>query len=510
MSAEKILKTLHPLERKTLPFLKQGILFEDLVKISGLKDVEVMRALQWLNNKKALEIREEISEVLNLDKNGFEYKKKGLPEKKFLKEIKNKALTIQELERKGLSREEINGCIGVLKQKAAVDVKKDKTLTFSITNFGRVFLEKTSLEEKLLSKKFPVNMSGLEDEERFAADNLLRRKGILKKEKIKKKTVELSSLGLKLVKNSSKIGDVSDRLTPAMLKTGSWKKKSFREYDVSINVPKISSGRRHFVNKAINYMKSIWLEMGFTEMKGSIVQSGFWNLDTLFVPQDHPARAMQDTFYVKEPKNAKIPEWYKKVKDVHENGADTGSTGWGGKWSKEEASENMLRTHTTGLSAMYLDKIRSGEYEMPAKFFSVNKVFRNEALDWKHLFEFNQVEGIVIDPNANLKHLKGYLKEFFGKMGFTDIRMRPGHFPYTEPSVEVDVYNPKKKEWIELGGAGIFRPEVTKTLIGIEVPVLAWGLGMERIIVDYFGFKDLRDLYNNKLDLLRNMKEWLK
>ena len=176
--------------------------------------------------------------------------------------------------------------------------------------------------------------------------------------------------------------------------------------------------------------------------------------------------------------------------------------------SKEEAKKVLLRTHTTVLSAQTISRLNKND--LPAKFFSVGKVFRNEALDWKHLFEFNQVEGIVVDPNANLKHLKGYLREFFGKMGYIDIRMRPSHFPYTEPSMEVDVLHPKKNVWIELGGVGIFRPEVVVPLLGEDIPVLAWGLGMPRIISGYFEITDIRDLYKNDLKQIREMKMWMK
>ena len=137
-------------------------------------------------------------------------------------------------------------------------------------------------------------------------------------------------------------------------------------------------------------------------------------------------------------------------------------------------------------------------------------MFRNEALDWKHLFEFYQVEGIVIDPNANLKHLKGYLTQFYKKMGFTKVRMRPAHFPYTYCSLEVDVFHPVKKQWVELGGAGLFRPEVVKSLLGFECPVLAWGQGMGRIISEYWNITDIRDLNKNDLKQIREMKLWLK
>jgi phenylalanyl-tRNA synthetase alpha chain len=219
---------------------------------------------------------------------------------------------------------------------------------------------------------------------------------------------------------------------------------------------------------------------------------------------------MQDTFYLgaEAIEKGKLPKIHKAVKETHESGGKTGSLGWQAPWSEEEARKLLLRTHTTVLSAQTLARLQPED--IPAKFFSVGKVFRNEALDWKHLFEFYQVEGIVVDPDATLKHLKGYLRIFFGKMGYPDVRMRPGHFPYTEPSVEVDVLHPIKKEWVELGGAGIFRPEVVVPLLGKDVPVLAWGLGMARIVPGYFGMTDIRDIYRNDLKQLRELKAWMR
>ena len=176
--------------------------------------------------------------------------------------------------------------------------------------------------------------------------------------------------------------------------------------------------------------------------------------------------------------------------------------------SEEEAKKNVLRTHTTVLSAKTIAALK--KEDLPAKFFSVGRCFRNETLDWSHLFEFNQTEGIVIDPNANFRHLLGYLKEFFKKMGFENARFRPAYFPYCEPSVEIDVWHPGKKVWFELGGAGIFRPEVTVPLLGEDIPVLAWGPGLDRILMDYYEIKDLRELYKNDLNQLRKMKAWVK
>ena len=168
----------------------------------------------------------------------------------------------------------------------------------------------------------------------------------------------------------------------------------------------------------------------------------------------------------------------------------------------------VLRTHTTCLSARTLAELK--KENLPAKFFAIGKCFRNETVDWSHGFEFNQTEGIVVDKDANFRHLLGYLKQFFKKMGFEKVRFRPAYFPYTEPSVEIDVFHPEKKVWLELGGAGIFRPEVTIPLLGEHIPVLAWGPGFDRTLMDYYGIKDLRELYKNDLTKLRNMKFWIR
>ena len=509
MEVEKIAKNLHPLERKVVPYLDKITDFNALVEETGMKDVEVMRALQWLSNKNIIRINVDVKEYIELGKNGRKYKKEGLPERRFLDAIKDKEQAVSILmSNLDFDRNELNICIGMLKSKAAIDIIRGKELIVKITEQGKKLLSKETLEEEFLKKGFPIDLNQLHPEEKFAFDNLSRRKDIVLVNKLKIKHIELTDLGKKLVNVKLTQYSVVDKLSSSMLKDGTWKDKDFRGYDVSINVPKVYGGKRHFVNQAVDYIKRIWLDMGFKEMTGNLVQTGFWDLDSLFVPQDHPARQMQDTFYIKDPAHGKIPNLWKKIKEVHETGADTGSRGWGGKWSEDVAKENLLRTHTTVLSAQTIAKLK--ESDLPAKFFYVGKVFRNESLDYKHLFEFYQVEGIVIDPNANFKHLKGYLREFFTKMGFLDVRIRPAHFPYTEPSAEVEVLHPTHKEWIELGGSGIFRPEVTKPLIGSEVPVLAWGLGMGRIISEYWKINDIRELYKNDLKQIREMKYWIR
>ena len=510
MDIKKLIQTLHPLERKVLPVLDKLNSIKEIAKNTNLQEVEVMRALQWLQNKDIITLKEKLKEIVSLDINGIKYLEKGLPEKRFLQAIKDRELSLDEIKQKsGFSKEEINISLGILKSKAAISIKKDKELKIKITTQGKNLLNKSFLEESFLKKQFPLNIKNLKEEDKFSLNNLKKRKKIIKIDIIKEKIPSLTETGKKIIKQGIAKKDILDSLTSSMLKTSSWKNKNFRHYDVKINVPEISGGKRHFVSQAINYIKRIWLDMGFKEMKGNLVQTSFWDLDALFVPQDHPARDMQDTFYIKNPKYGKLPKKLAaSVKATHENGWTTGSKGWQYKWSENVAKENLLRTHTTVLSAQTIAKLK--EKDLPAKFFSVKRVYRNETLSWKSLFEFIQVEGIVVDPNANFKHLKGYLKEFFKKMGFPDVRVRPAHFPYTEPSAEVDVLHPVKKEWVELGGSGIFRPEMVKPLLGFECPVLAWGLGMERTIMEYYNIRDIRDVYKNDLKQLRETKLWLK
>ncbi|MBS3176891.1 phenylalanine--tRNA ligase subunit alpha [Candidatus Woesearchaeota archaeon] len=503
MDEDKLLASLHPLERQVLAVLNKASTPEEIERLTKLSEVEVMRALHWLKNKDLLTIEVKETDVIELDKNGSDALKNGLVEKRFIRTL-TKPTKIQDLATTiKIDPAEINVCLGILRAKQAIILDKG---IVTRTKQADEFLKNESLEERFL-KKLPIQSTMMSDEDKSALESLKKRKQFVKVEAKKARTIQLSDLGKKVA--GKKITDnFAERLTSEMLKQNAWKDKTFRRYDVALEVPKIFGGRRHFVNEAMLYIKRIWLDLGFEEMEGNMIQTNFWNLDALFVPQDHPARTMQDTFYLKNPREGTLPkELVKKVKAVHENGGDTGSKGWQYAWNEKVATENVLRTHMTVLSAQTLAKIK--KEQLPKKFFSVGRVFRNETLDWSHLFEFHQVDGIVIDPNANFRHLKAYLKIFYQKMGFTDIRLRPAHFPYTEPSVEVDVYDPHHDEWLELGGAGIFRPEVVKPLLGEDIPVLAWGLGLERIISRYYKITDIRDLYRNDLKQIREMKAWM-
>ncbi len=507
MSPERIAESLHPLERKVIVHLKESCSVDDLMKKTGLKQVEVMRALQWLKNKKLVTIEDYSKEVVKLDTNGKTYLKDGLPERRFIKALGSKTANLEQIAKKaGLNKNELRVSIGILRRKNIIYVFRKKDVIVTLTQSGKRFLVEKMDEEKLL-EKLPVEISKLNDAERETLNQLMKRKSIVKIDTIKTKTAQLTQLGQKVLK----IGfeeNVIDKLTPEIIVSKGWKNKKFRRYDIEAPVPEIYVGRRHFVNQAINYVRKVWLEMGFKEMTGNFVQTSFWNFDALFTAQDHPVRDMQDTFFIKKPESGRLPE--KKivdnVKKTHENGYTTGSIGWRYKWNPEEAKKLVLRTHTTVLSARTIASLK--EEDLPAKFFAVGRCFRNETVDWSHLFEFNQTEGIVVG-DVNFKHLIGYLKEFFRKMNYEKIRIRPAYFPYTEMSCEVEVFDPIHEEWVELGGAGMFRPEVVKPLFGREVQVLAWGLGLARIIKNYYQINDLRTFYKNDLKYLRSVKEWL-
>jgi len=490
---DKLIQSLHPLERTVLPTLKIHKDLDSIIKASKLSEVEVMRALQWLENKNILKINQTLKEIIELDKHGEIYIKKGLPEKHFLK-VLEKPLTLNEIQEKAkLDKDELNSCIGILKRDNLIKLGKK----ISITKEGKDYLKTETNQEKFL-KSLPLEKSKLTKEQESTYKELKQRKQLIQTEIKKLRTIELTPLGKKLITQKLET-DLLETITTSMLKTKSWKNKKFRRFDIKGVVPKIYPGKKHFVQQSIEYIKKIWLDMGFKEMQGPLLESAFWNFDALFVPQDHPAREMQDTFFIKGTRE--LPDKAKEVKQAHENS-------WKYKWNPELAKKLVLRTHTTAVSARTLANLKKSD--LPAKFFSVGKVFRNEAVDWKHSFEFTQVEGIVIDPNANFQHLLGFLRAYYKKLGFDRIKFLPAYFPYTEMSVEVRVYNKEKKQWVEAGGAGIFRPEVVKPLLGIDIPVLAWGQGMDRSILDYYGIKDLRDLHKNDLKQIRDMKVWLK
>lgn len=500
---EKLIESLSPNELKILPHLEDNL--TNICKKSNLDKVAVIRAIEYLKNKGIANLNYSKKTIIEIGVNGALYKTRGLPERRLLNLLAQKRIiSLEDAPKQAkLSDDEFKISIGVLKKKALIEIKNKKI----ILSANKEEISKKTLEE-IFIEALPLNKDGLTPEQAFAFKALESRKEIIEIATENILEIEITELGKKLMQKGIQEKNRIEVITPQILRDEKkWKGKKFRRYDVTSPVPEISGGKRHFVHQATDYARKIWTQMGFEEMRGDFVQSSFWNFDALFTPQDHPVREMQDTFFIDKKLNLPEKKIANAVRTCHEKGVG-GSRGWNYSWKEDEAKKAVLRTHTTCLSAQMLAKLKSSD--LPKKFFSIGKVFRNETIDWSHGFEFYQTEGIVVDKDTNFKHLLGYLKQFYKKMGFEKIRFAPAYFPYTEPSVEIHVWHPEKKTWLELGGAGIFRPELTIPLMGSAIPVLAWGIGFDRIITDYYDVKDLRELYKNDFKKLKQKRYWVR
>jgi len=497
---KKLIESLSPHEVKILPYLKEENVSE-IAKRAQVDTVSVMRALEYLQNKGIVKLNHEKKKVVEIGVNGALYRSKGLPERRLLNALDEKRiLQLKDAQKEtGLSAEEFKASIGALKKKALIELKNGKIHLSA----NKEEISKKSLEE-LFIEVLPINYDSLSPEQLFALKTLQNRKEIIEIKEEKKIEIEITKLGEELMASKIKQVDMIEQITPGILKSEkNWKGKKFRRYDVNSPVPMISGGKRHFVNQALDYARKVWTDMGFVEMTGNMVDSSFWVFDALFSQQDHPTREMQDTFFINRKGELPDKQLVKIIKENHEHGVD-GSKGWRYKWDPGIARKMVLRTHTTNLSAQTLYKMQK-QKKYVGKYFAIGKNFRNETVDWSHGFEFYQTEGIVIGEDLNFKHLLGYLKQFYNKMGFEKVRFTPAYFPYTEPSVEIHVWHPEKKIWLELGGAGLFRPEISIPLLGKKIPILAWGQGMDRIVMDSFKIKDLREMYKNDLNKLRKV-----
>ncbi len=501
MEERKLIESLHPLERRVLAVLRDNDCVEDAAGKAGIQPIEAARAFQWLQNKHVLNINEELREEISLGLNGELYKQKGLPETRILKALTDIPMPISHLlEKAHVTLEEINATLGMLKRLNAITITKKDVLLFSITDQG-IKLRATHLpEEKLLTRQYPLDLRELSQDERNALENLRRRKEIVSVNFVKTKKAVLTELGRQILSSKLEL-DTVDRLTKDMLMTKEWKNRTFRRYDVSVNVPKVHGGKKHHYRRFLDEVRMKFISMGFSEMEGPIVETDFYNMDALFMPQFHSARDIHDAYYVKEPKYLKIDQkLVEKVKEAHENGGGTGSKGWQYKFDVQRTHRTLLRTQGTAVSAHILS---SPELRIPGKYFGITRVFRADVIDATHNVDFYQTEGIVIEEGLTLRHLFGLLKLFAQEFADTsEIRIVPGYFPFTEPSCELYAKHPDLG-WVELGGAGIFRPELVKPLTGKEISVLAWGLGIDRLGMFKLGIKDIRALFSHDLNFLR-------
>ncbi|MFX1377393.1 MAG: phenylalanine--tRNA ligase subunit alpha [Promethearchaeota archaeon] len=503
------------LKKQTIEVLKllkkkrSNVVATDIAEEMKIDYIVLMSAVNELIEYNLGGFKEEELYQISLNEEGKKYLISGLPERQILNLILNEGIreiTLDGLLKKSNLEKDIF-YIGISNLKKKRWISQSKA-----SGENKIFLvaeEFPKTEVEIMLKKFEENItldySKMTQAEVKLLDILNKRKLIEKKRKTNR-ILYLTDEGKKT--SVSKIKELIQvsKITSEMLSSGAWKNFDLKPFDVTKPGPLLKAGKIHPLINLINEIREIFLSMGFTEIRGPIIESAFYNFDALFQPQDHPAREMQDTFYLNNPKTAMLPEEDRvlAVRDMHENGGESGSIGWNYKWDIETAKKTVLRTHTTATTMRRLAEYYRNNDEVPVKVFCIDRVFRNEKVDKSHLAEFTQIEGIVIDDNVTLCDLIGLLSEFYRKMGFKKIITRPGFFPYTEPSMEVSVYYDKFGEWLEMGGSGIFRPEVTYPW-GLKEPtrVLAWGQGLERIAIPYYGRKDIRDFYINPLNWLR-------
>jgi phenylalanyl-tRNA synthetase alpha chain len=509
----KLLESLHPLENKVLLSFQQGALSAfELLKSSGLDESRLDMASGWLQSKGLLDVKDEsITSLVSLTETGREFLEKGTPELRIINALREgKQFTVKDIiQTWGMDPSDVSSAVGALKEAKVVQIAQGGILALAPGGdiSGYEFL---SILIQMVADKDQAELSTFSEECKSAIQaNFHKRgksKGIFRITEKKNRLYTLTNDGRELLGMIRERGVVSEEaslLTPEMLKQGTWKNKKFRAYNIALNPPRQSIGRKHPYKEFLDFVKYKFVGMGFEEMRGPLVENEFWDMDALYMPQFHPARNIHDVYFVKEPAACREIEspFGNKVAAAHKNGGKTGSAGWRYPFDIERAKRLILRSQGTAVSARTL---ASGP-KVPGKYFSIARCFRYDSVDATHAPDFYQVEGIVLGEDINFKALLGLLKLFGQEIARAgEFQFRPAYFPFTEPSVELHVKHPELG-WMELGGAGIFRPEVTSPL-GVDVPVIAWGLGLDRMAMVALGIKDIRDLFSRDLDFIRTKK----
>jgi phenylalanyl-tRNA synthetase alpha chain len=480
---------LHPHEKKILAALRElgKSTTGDISKKTGIPEPSVHKAGHWSSIKGLIKYDEKRTEDHKLTPEGNKYLKEGLPEKNLIRLVSQGITRIATLKKK---HPQLSVGLAWAKKKAWINIAENR-------------LTLTPKGEKALTTQTPTErgLAGSINEENR---NELEVRKLIEVTGTREKRLYLTQKGKAHASGIGKIKEEINQLTTEMLRTGSWKGKAFRPYAMDTPVPVVVPGKEHPYTQFINKTRQKLITLGFEETRGPYVESEFWNSDALFMPHDHPARGIHDIFNIKTTKKARVRNRLAlgRVAKTHKRGWITGSSGWG-LWDPDKTLNTILRSHTTSVSARTV----ASKPKIPGKYFTISRNFRPDEIDATHFVEFHQLDGIVLGETLTLKHLVGFLDLIAREVvGAEKRRFRPGYFPFTEPSVELDCYINGK--WVEIGGSGIFRPEVTVPL-GVDVPVLAWGLGMERLSMLKLGAKDIRELYSDDLEWLRK-KEMVK
>jgi phenylalanyl-tRNA synthetase alpha chain len=483
---------------------------EQLISVCGLSDAAVMRNALTLQETGLLNIYAATQSIIRLTDEGKVYAVDGLPERRLVLVVMalgGSADLKVAAERAGLQVQFIQIALGWLIRKKWVSYNSQNNMVSILKEQLQGGVVGEGSDEALLKflagsgSEQGVVFDELSDVFKADAEQLKKRKLV---------TIEVKTTRFLQITDEGKMAlsegrvvesDVS-QLTPELIITGKWRTAKLQRYNIEAPVAKAWPGKKHPYLCFLDEVRSKLVALGFQEMMGTSVETCFFNFDALNMPQNHPAREPSDIYYIKDPRFGDISGHdvaVKNVKETHENGWQTGSTGWGYKYSFEVAQRLILRGHSTCLSARTLE---SGCVQIPGKYFSIARVYRPEVVDRTHLSEFNQVEGFIVNSELNLKDLLGILGRFAVELAGADkVRFKPDYFPFTEPSVELSAFK-EGYGWVEFGGSGIFRPEVTKPL-GVDAPVIAWGLGVDRLFMMRHGIEDIRMIFSSNLDWLR-------
>lgn len=515
MDIQTIIKNLHPLETRVLRTYKpaEELTAAKLQKELSYKEGHANQAFSWLSGKElAVVVRKENHVFYEITTLGKSYAQNGTPEQRiisFLKEAGPQALP-QIAQSLSIDNKDTGSAFGTLSKEGILAMDAEKKVAFT----GKELSKRISIIETLLKKAADtdnglINQEDLNPSEIEAINTLAKKRGasdaafrIMERETV---VYTLTKEALEVEKALEKAGITGDEigtLTSKMLTSGDWKKGAFRGYNISVPPARIIPGRTNPYVSFLESVKDKLCSLGFEEFDGPLVETEFWNSDALFMPQFHAARDIHDAYSVKNPSHAKTIEepFLSNVAAAHMNGGNTGSRGWNYQFDKDFTRRLILRSQGTVLSAHQLAKAK-----IPGKYFGIARCFRYDKVDATHLSDFYQTEGIVLGDEVNLKTLLGFLEMFAVEIaGATDVKYVPGYFPFTEPSIEVHIKHPVLG-WFELGGSGIFRPEVTKPM-GIDVPVLAWGIGIDRMALMALGLNDLRELFSNDIEQVRLRK----
>jgi phenylalanyl-tRNA synthetase alpha chain len=481
---------------------------EQLIGACGFPDTAVMRTALTLQEKSYITIHAEHQNVIKLTAEGKQYAKNGLPERNLIltvAQLRGTADLQKAAKQAGIEPQFIQIALGwAIRKKWAIYASENNTIRISEPLLHQAFIPEGCDETllKYLNDKKQATLEDLNSSELIEAAEQLKKRQLLTIEPKTARTLQITPQGKKAAMESKTAPQEITQLTPELIITGKWHTAKLQKYNIQAPVAKTYPGKKHPYLQFLDEVRAKLVNLGFQEMAGTSVETSFFNFDALYTPQDHPARETSDIYYIKDPQYGDISQHATTVQHVaetHENGWKTGSTGWEYKYSLLTAQRLILRGHGTCLSARTLE---SKNLEIPSKHFSIARVYRPEITDKTHLSEFNQVEGIIIDENLTLKDLLGVLGKFAMEIAGADkVCFKPDYFPFTEPSVELSAYK-EGYGWVEFGGSGIFRPEVTLPL-GVKEPVIAWGLGVDRLFMMRAGIDDIRMIFSQDLDWLR-------